>query len=93
MLSAYLHIVFLGTSLTFAVVYIWSRKNPHAMMNFLGVVNFPAPVMPFVLTLVSVFLSGELPLSDVLGILCGHASLVIEELLPFTQVGDLRIPH
>jgi Derlin-2/3 len=83
----------LGTSLTFTVVYIWSRKNPHAMMNFLGMVNFPAPVMPFVLTLVSVALSGELPISDILGILCGHASLVLEELIPVIHVDDIRIPH
>lgn len=92
-MSAYFHLVFLGTSLTFTVVYIWSRKNPHAMMNFLGVVNFPAPIMPFVLTAVSVALSGEIPLSDILGILCGHASLVLEELLPFAHMGDIRIPH
>ena len=63
------------------------------MMNFLGVVNFPAPIMPFVLTLISVVLSGDLPLSDILGILCGHASLVLEELLPLNNAADIRIPH
>jgi Derlin-2/3 len=85
----------LGTALTFTIVYIWSRKNPNAVMNFLGIFNFPAPLMPFILTLVSIFASNEIPLSDVLGIITGHLTIIIEELFPFflEPKESINIPH
>ena len=42
-------IMFLGPSLAFAVVYIWSRRNPHMRMSFLGLFTFNAPYLPWVL--------------------------------------------
>jgi Derlin-2/3 len=90
----YFHVVFLGTSLTFTIIYIWSRKNQFTLMNFLGIVNFHAPLMPFVLTLVSCMLNGEVPLSDILGILAGHVAIVFEELFPhFFETEVLTVPH
>ena len=85
----------MGTALTFTVVYIWSRKNPNAIMNFLGIFNFPAPLMPFILTIVSIFASNEIPLSDVLGIIAGHLTILIEELFPFVLESQktINIPH
>ena len=47
-LAPVLHLNFLGQSLSFAMVYIWGRRNPWARMNFLGVFNFTAPYLPYV---------------------------------------------
>ena len=80
--------------MTFAIVYIWARKNPHAIMNFLGIFNFHAPVMPFVLVGVSIVVSGEIPLTDVLGVLAGHVCLIVEELMPHIfGPGNILVPY
>lgn len=65
-------------------------------MNFLGMLNFHAPLMPFILTLFSILASGEIPLSDILGILAGHISILFEEIFPmlfFDNNESILIPH
>jgi len=42
----------LGPSLAFMIVYVWARRNPHARMNFLGLFNFNAPYLPWVILLI-----------------------------------------
>ena len=34
------------------IVYVWARRNPHARMNFLGLFNFNAPYLPWVILLI-----------------------------------------
>ena len=41
-------VFFLGSSLTFMMVYVWGRRNDNFPMNFLGLFNFPAPWLPWV---------------------------------------------
>jgi Derlin-2/3 len=67
-----MHITFLSAAMTFMVIYLWARRNPAVTMNFLGVFNFPAPYMPFILLGFSFVLNGTLPKSDALGIFVGH---------------------
>lgn len=74
-------ILFLGGPLTFVVVYIWSRRNAYIRMNLLGVLNFNAPFLPFVLVLFSAFLHG-IPVSDIIGIIVGHFYWVLEDIYP-----------
>jgi hypothetical protein len=59
-------IMFLGPSLAFAVVYIWSRRNPNMRMSFLGLFTFNAPYLPWVLIGFGLML-GQSPFHDVLG--------------------------
>lgn len=40
---------FLGSSLAFMMVYVWARRNEDARMSFLGLFNFRAPFLPWVL--------------------------------------------
>lgn len=61
---------FLGPSLSFMLVYVWARKNPYTNLSFLGVFNFTAPFLPWVLLAFSVMLGGS-PLVDLLGMLAG----------------------
>ena len=40
---------FLGSSLAFMMVYVWARRNDDVRMSFLGLFNFRAPYLPWVL--------------------------------------------
>jgi Derlin-2/3 len=73
---------FLSTALTFMIVYVWARRNPAVMMNFLGVFNFNAPFMPWVLLGFSLLLSGQLPVADLIGIGAGHAYYYMVDIYP-----------
>lgn len=52
------------------------------MMNFLGVFNFSAIYLPWVLTLFSFAISGSIPYSDILGISFGHIVWFCEDIVP-----------
>lgn len=85
---------FLSTSLTFMIVYIWSRRNPQVMMNFLGVFNFTAPFMPWVLLGFSLLLSGQLPVADLIGIAAGHLYYYWHDVFPAVYgYTPLETPH
>lgn len=73
---------FLSTALTFMIVYVWARRNPQVMMNFLGIFNFTAPYMPWVLLGFSLLLSGQLPTADLIGIGAGHAYYYFSDVYP-----------
>jgi Derlin-2/3 len=42
-------LLFLAPSLAFAIVYVWSRRNTNVTMSFLGLFNFTAPYLPWVI--------------------------------------------
>jgi Derlin-2/3 len=74
-------IVFLGPSLTFMMVYVWARRNSRQVMNFLGVLSFRAPYLPWVLLLFS-FVIGSPPSMDLLGVLAGHVYYYMADIYP-----------
>lgn len=63
---------FLGSPLSFSLVYIWARRNPGVRLSFLGLFVFNAPYLPWVLLGFSVLLHNTLPKEDLLGIVVGH---------------------
>src|SRR5689334_8807963 len=66
----FVRLQFLGSSLTFMFVYVWARRNPWGRMNFLGVLNFTAPYLPWVLLGFSMALGSDGTV-DMLGIAVG----------------------
>lgn len=46
-------------------VYVWGRRNPYVQMSFLGLFNFTAPYLPWVLLGFSLML-GSSPVVDLL---------------------------
>ncbi|OIV95843.1 hypothetical protein TanjilG_06819 [Lupinus angustifolius] len=74
-------IIFLSNSLTFMMVYVWSRQNPFIHMNFLGLFNFTAAYLPWVLLGFSV-LVGASAWADLLGMIAGHAYYFLEDVYP-----------
>eukprot|EP00300_Choanocystis_sp_HF-7_P006925 c14987_g1_i1.p1 GENE.c14987_g1_i1~~c14987_g1_i1.p1 ORF type:complete len:230 (-),score=49.18 c14987_g1_i1:157-846(-) len=77
-----LHIHFLGPSLTFMVVYVWSRRNSNIRMSFLGVFPFAAAYLPFVLMGFGMLLNTPMS-NDLLGIFIGHTYYFFEDVYPF----------
>jgi len=84
---------FLGSSLTFMMVYVWGRRHPHVQLSFLGVFNFAAPYLPWVLLAFSVML-GSSPAVDLLGVAAGHVYYFLEDVYPRMSGGRrlLRTP-
>lgn len=72
---------FLGSSLTFMMVYIGARRNPFVRMQFLGLFTFTAPYLPWVLLSFSFLLGNDL-LVDLLGIGVGHVYYFLEDVYP-----------
>ena len=71
MIAPFVNVQFLGSSLTFMMVYVWGRKNENVNMSFLGLFSFTAPYLPWVLLAFSTFL-GSSPVVDLLGCAVGH---------------------
>eukprot|EP00475_Leptophrys_vorax_P007610 TRINITY_DN14820_c0_g1_i2.p1 TRINITY_DN14820_c0_g1~~TRINITY_DN14820_c0_g1_i2.p1 ORF type:complete len:228 (+),score=54.10 TRINITY_DN14820_c0_g1_i2:67-750(+) len=45
-IGPFFHLNFFGHSLSFMIVYIWSRRNAFTQLNFLGLFTFSAPYLP-----------------------------------------------
>ena len=65
-MAPFLPVHFLGSSLTFMMVYVWGRRNQHVRMSFLGLFPFTAPYLPWVLLAFSVLL-GNPAMIDLIG--------------------------
>lgn len=86
-------ILFLGPSLTFMMVYVWARRNEHQAMNLLGLFNFRAPYLPWVLLLFSMLLRSP-PIIDLMGILAGHVYYFLVDVYPvMVGIHLLRTPR
>jgi Derlin-2/3 len=79
--APFVQIQFLGSSLTFMMVYVWGRRNEFVNMSFLGLFNFSAPYLPWVLLAFS-WVLGSSPLVDVLGIAAGHSYYFLADVYP-----------
>jgi len=82
---------FLGSSLAFMMVYVWGRRNEYVRMSFLGLFQFRAPFLPWVLLIFSVML-GNSPTIDLMGIVVGHTYFFLEDVYPYTPAGRGRKP-
>ncbi|GKV16040.1 hypothetical protein SLEP1_g26751 [Rubroshorea leprosula] len=73
--------MFLSNSLTFMMVYVWSKQNPYIHMSFLGLFTFTAAYLPWVLLGFSV-LVGASAWVDLLGMVAGHAYYFLADVYP-----------
>eukprot|EP01104_Vermistella_antarctica_P004734 TRINITY_DN15160_c0_g1_i1.p1 TRINITY_DN15160_c0_g1~~TRINITY_DN15160_c0_g1_i1.p1 ORF type:complete len:217 (+),score=41.42 TRINITY_DN15160_c0_g1_i1:322-972(+) len=74
-------IMFLAQSLSFYVVYIFSRRNRDVRMSFLGLFTFTAPYLPWVILIFSLLL-GQPLIEDLLGIAVGHIYYFLADVYP-----------
>ena len=75
------NIVFFGPSLTFMLVYLWSRRNPGMQINLFFLLTINAPYLPWVLMGFSA-LVGHSGYRDLLGIAVGHLYFFLEDVWP-----------
>eukprot|EP00188_Purpureofilum_apyrenoidigerum_P006255 Plantae.Rhodophyta-Purpureofilum_apyrenoidigerum.ctg9391.p1 GENE.Plantae.Rhodophyta-Purpureofilum_apyrenoidigerum.ctg9391~~Plantae.Rhodophyta-Purpureofilum_apyrenoidigerum.ctg9391.p1 ORF type:complete len:248 (+),score=35.45 Plantae.Rhodophyta-Purpureofilum_apyrenoidigerum.ctg9391:319-1062(+) len=75
-----------GPSLAFMMVYVWGRRNERLPMNFLGLFNFRAPYLPWVLLLFSIIL-GTSALENFLGMCAGHIYYYLHDIFPIISGG------
>ncbi|KAK2494553.1 hypothetical protein MC885_004677 [Smutsia gigantea] len=80
---------FLGQALTAMLVYVWSRRSPQVRVNFLGLLTFQAPFLPWALMGFSLLLGNSI-LVDLLGIAVGHIYYFLEDVFP-NQPGGKRL--
>lgn len=86
-IAPFVNLHFLGSSLTFLMVYVWARRNPWVRMSFLGLFSFTAPYLPWVLLGFSVVLGNSATI-DLIGIVVGHVYYFLEDVYP--QIADIR---
>jgi Derlin-2/3 len=77
---------FLGSSLVFSVLYLWSKRNAEARRSFWGF-QIKGAYLPFVLMGFSM-LMGQPPVSDAAGLAAGHLFYFIVEVLPLKYGRD-----
>ncbi|KAE8735004.1 Derlin-2.2 [Hibiscus syriacus] len=77
--ASFANILFLSNSLTFMMVYVWSKQNPFIHTSFLGL--FTAVYLPWMLLGFSV-LVGASAWADLLGMIAGHAYYFLEDVYP-----------
>lgn len=81
LLAPFVNVQFLGSSLTFMMVYVWGRRNSFTQMSFMGLFVFTAPYLPWVLLGFSVLI-GSSPVVDLLGMAAGHVYYFLQDVYP-----------
>lgn len=79
--ACFVNVQFLGYSLAFMLVYVWSRRHQYVTMSFLGLFNFTAPYLPYVLIAFSMVLGANV-MVDLLGLMAGHIYYFLEDVYP-----------
>ncbi|XP_023531299.1 derlin-1-like [Cucurbita pepo subsp. pepo] len=72
---------FLGISLVFMLLYVWSREFPTAQINIYGLVTLKAFYLPWAMLALDVIFGSPL-VPDLLGILAGHLYYFLTVLHP-----------
>ncbi|KAF2203727.1 derlin-1.1 [Delitschia confertaspora ATCC 74209] len=73
---------FLSTALSSTLTYIWSRKNPDALLSFLGLIAFRAPYLPWVLLVFNLVMHETVPKDEICGIVVGHIWYFFNDVYP-----------
>ncbi|KJE88474.1 derlin-2 like protein [Capsaspora owczarzaki ATCC 30864] len=73
---------FLGSALTFMLVYVWSKHKGSTRMFFLGLFSFRAPFLPWILLGFSLITSPESTAADIIGIAIGHIYYFLHDVVP-----------
>ncbi|BAT92880.1 Derlin-1 protein [Vigna angularis] len=72
---------FLGVSLVFMIVYVWSREFPNARINIYGVVSLKGFYLPWALLALDLIFGNPIK-PDILGMLAGHIYYFLTVLHP-----------
>jgi len=79
-IAYFMQISFLGPTLVFTVIYLWSRKNPESPLNFWGF-RFKGIYLPW-LYMAMTWIMGGSPIPDLIGIATGHIYFFLVDIMP-----------
>ncbi|KAL8171622.1 hypothetical protein V2J09_023426 [Rumex salicifolius] len=79
---------FLGVSLVFMLLYVWSREFPNAQISLYGLVTLKAFYLPWAMLALDVIF-GSSPIPDFLGIVAGHLYYFLTVLHPLSGGKDI----
>jgi Derlin-2/3 len=85
-IAYYFGFYFMGSSLIFAVLYLWSKRNAEARRSFWGF-QIKGAYLPFVL-MAFAMLMGQTPVMDAAGVAAGHIFYFLVEVLPMKYGRD-----
>ncbi|ONK69776.1 uncharacterized protein A4U43_C05F26600 [Asparagus officinalis] len=74
---------FLGISLVFMMLYVWSREYPNAQINIYGLVSLKAFYLPWAMLAMDVIFGSRLG-PDLMGIIAGHLYYFLTVLYPLS---------
>ncbi|CAN0901446.1 DER1 [Linum grandiflorum] len=74
---------FLGISLVFMLLYVWSREFPNAQINIYGLMTIKAFYLPWTMLALDVIFGSPI-MPDLLGIIAGHLYYFLTVLHPLT---------
>jgi Derlin-2/3 len=83
----FMELPFLGSSLIFMIVYVWSRRNGTAPVAIWGF-RFEGLYLPWALIAFTVLMGGN-PMMDIFGVIAGHLYYFLLEVLPATKGWNL----
>lgn len=76
---------FMGPTLVFAVLYLWSKRNPEAPTSIWGF-RFKGAQLPWALIAFNVLIGGS-PVGDLIGVFVGHVYYFLVEVYPLSNGG------
>lgn len=62
----------LSSALSTYIIYIWSKRNPLIIVQYMGIFSIPAYYIPWIMFIFSFLSERALPLNDTVGIAAGH---------------------
>jgi len=83
---------FVGGAIVFSALYVWSRRQPHAIVNFYFGIQIVAWQFPFVLLVLAILGLGD-PIQEMIGIFVGHIYHFLADVIPYThRVSLIKTP-
>ncbi|ORD94552.1 DERL2 [Enterospora canceri] len=82
----------MGPALSCTITYLWTRRNPRALVQAYGFVTFQAFYIPFILPLFTMLNSGTVQIEELLGIVCGHITYFLRDCAPRLGFNPLKTP-
>ncbi|XP_043691531.1 derlin-1.1-like [Telopea speciosissima] len=79
---------FMGISLVFMIVYVWSREHPNARINIYGVVTLKGFYLPWAMLALDLIFGNRL-MPDILGMVVGHLYYFLTVLHPLAGGRDI----
>lgn len=72
----------LAAAFSATITYIWTKRNPRAIVQIFGFISFPAFYLPFILPGFMLLTRRSISLDDILGIGVGHLFYYFKDVYP-----------